>query len=78
MLALQMKGDDLDTYLATFEHLQQSARWEQDAQGMLLMLYHSLNKAICYTIIECTNPQPVILKDWFCTMQKQHATYVEI
>ena len=65
MLALQMKGDDLDIYLATFEHLHQSAEWKCDAQGMLLMLHHRLNKALCHTIIEQTDPQPTILEDWF-------------
>ena len=65
MLALQMKGDDLDTYLATFEHLRQSAGWERDVQGTLLMLHRGLNKALCRAIIERTDPRPVTLDDWF-------------
>ena len=65
MLALQMKGDDLNTYLAMFEHLQQSAGWEHNAQGTLLMLCQGLNKALCWAIIEQTDPQLVTLDDWF-------------
>ena len=77
MLALQMKGDDLDTYLATFEHLRQSAGWERDAQGTLLMLRRGLNKALCRAIIERTDPRPVTLDDWFRAARKQHAAYIE-
>jgi hypothetical protein len=32
-----MKGDDLNTYMAMFEHLRECAGWEADAQGTILM-----------------------------------------
>ena len=31
LLAIKMQGDDLDTYIATFDHLRDVAQWERDS-----------------------------------------------
>jgi hypothetical protein len=42
LINISMKGDDLDTYMATFEHLRERAGWEADAQGTILMFRRGL------------------------------------
>jgi Retrotransposon gag protein len=37
LINIQMKGEDLDTYISTFHHLRERAGWEPDAQGTILM-----------------------------------------
>jgi hypothetical protein len=37
LLRLRMKDNDLDTYIATFDHLRNSAGWEQNLQGTVLL-----------------------------------------
>jgi Retrotransposon gag protein len=37
LINIQMKGEDLDTYISTFHHLRERAGWEPDAQGTMLM-----------------------------------------
>jgi Retrotransposon gag protein len=37
LINIQMKGEDLDTYISTFHHLQERVGWEPDAQGTILM-----------------------------------------
>jgi hypothetical protein len=37
LISMSMKGDNLDTYMATFKHLQECAGWESDAQGTILL-----------------------------------------
>jgi Retrotransposon gag protein len=37
LINIQMKGEDLDTYISTFHHLRKRAGWEPDAQGTILM-----------------------------------------
>ena len=31
LLAIKMQGEDLDTYIATFDHLRDVAQWERDS-----------------------------------------------
>jgi hypothetical protein len=31
LLAIKMQGEDLDTYIATFDHLRAVAQWERDS-----------------------------------------------
>jgi Retrotransposon gag protein len=37
LINIQMKGEDLDTYISTFHHLWERVGWELDAQGTILM-----------------------------------------
>jgi hypothetical protein len=36
-LTIKMIGNDLDTYIATFDHLRDTAQWERDSQGTILL-----------------------------------------
>ena len=45
---LQMKGEDIDDYIATFESLIIKAGWEQAAQGSLKMFKQGLSAGIHY------------------------------
>jgi hypothetical protein len=46
LLAIKMQGEDLDTYIATFDHLRDVAQWERDSQGTILLFRRELNPAL--------------------------------
>ena len=56
---LQMKGEDIDDYIATFESLIIKAGWERAAQGSLEMFKQGLTPGIHYWILS-RNPVPRI------------------
>jgi hypothetical protein len=51
LLALKMQGNDLDTYIATFDHLWDTAGWEIDSQGMILLFRRGLHPALAQAVI---------------------------
>jgi Retrotransposon gag protein len=52
LINIQMKGEDLDTYISTFHHLREQAGWEPDAQGMMLMFRRGLKCPLATAIVE--------------------------
>ena len=61
---LQMKGEDIDDYITTFESLIIKAGWERAAQGLLEMFKQGLNAGIHYHILN-RNPVPRTIDDWY-------------
>jgi Retrotransposon gag protein len=52
LINIQMKGEDLDTYISTFHHLRERAGWEPDAQETMLMFRRGLKCPLATAIVE--------------------------
>ena len=52
LLAIKMQGGDLDTYIATFNHLHMAAEWEQDSRGMILLFRRGLQPNLAQAVID--------------------------
>jgi hypothetical protein len=72
-----MQGNDLDTYIATFDHLRDTAGWEIDSQGTILLFRRGLHPALAQAVINRTIPRPVTFEDWANAARTQHAIWVE-
>jgi hypothetical protein len=58
LISMSMKGDDLDTYMVTFEHLRGHVGWESDAQGTILLFHRGLKPLLARAIVKQTHPRP--------------------
>ena len=67
---LQMKGEDIDDYIATFKSLIVKAGWEQAAQGSLEIFKQGLNMGIHYCILN-RNPVPRTKDDWYTATREE-------
>jgi Retrotransposon gag protein len=65
LINIQMKGEDLDTYISTFHHLWERVGWEPDAQGMILMFRRGLKRPLVTTIVEWMHPWLQTLQGWY-------------
>jgi Retrotransposon gag protein/Zinc knuckle len=77
LINIQMKGEDLDTYISTFHHLQERAGWELDAQGTILMFQWGLKWPLATAIVEQMHPCPQTLQGWYQAVRAHHAAYAE-
>jgi Retrotransposon gag protein len=77
LINIQMKGEDLDTYISTFHHLCERAGWEPDAQGTMLMFRRGLKCPLATAIVEQTHPRPQTLQQWYQSARAHHAAYAE-
>jgi len=62
-MKLEMKSNDIDECIATFEHLIICAGWECGAKRSLGMFEQGLRKGTHYTIFQ-RDPIPQSLDDW--------------
>ena len=67
---LQMKGEDIDDYIATFESLIVKAGWERAAQGSLEMFKQGLTPGLHYRILN-RNPVPRTIDDWYTAAREE-------
>ena len=72
-----MQGEDLDIYIAMFDHLRDVAQWERDSRGTILLFRWGLNPALAQAVINRTIPRPVTFDDWANVVQTQHANWIE-
>jgi hypothetical protein len=56
LLAIKMQGGDLDTYIATFDHLRAATEWEQDSRGTILLFRQGLQPNLTQAVIDRTIP----------------------
>jgi hypothetical protein len=77
LLAIKMQGNDLDTYIATFDHLRETAQWERDSKGTILLFRRGLNPALANAVINRTIPRPQTFHEWAHAAQVQHANWIE-
>jgi Retrotransposon gag protein len=77
LINIQIKGEDLDTYIFTFHHLWERARWEPDVQGTILMFCRGLKCPLATAIVKQMHPWPQTLHAWYQATQAHHATYTE-
>jgi Retrotransposon gag protein/Zinc knuckle len=77
LINIQMKGEDLDTYISTFHHLCKQAGWELDAQGTILMFRRGLKRPLTMAIVEQTHPRPQTLQGWYQVARAHHVAYAE-
>jgi len=60
---LEMKGDEIDKYIATFEHLLSRAGWDRSAHGSLEMFKQGLRKGFHMTILQ-RDLLPTTINKW--------------
>jgi hypothetical protein len=77
LINIQMKGEDLDTYISTFHHLRKRAGWEPDVQGTILMFRRGLKRPLATAIVERTHPRLQTLQGWYQVARAHHAAYAE-
>jgi Retrotransposon gag protein/Zinc knuckle len=77
LINIQMKGEDLDTYISTFHHLRERAGWEPDAQGTMLMFRRGLKCPLATAIVKRTHPRPQTLQQWYQSARAHHTAYTE-
>ena len=70
LIDLQMKGEDIDDYITTFESLIVKAGWERAAQGLLEMFKQGLNASIHYCILN-RNPVLRTIDDWYVATREE-------
>ena len=72
-----MQGGDLDTYIATFDHLHTAVEWERDLRGTILLFRRGLQPNLAQAVIDQTIPWPQTFDDWANAARTQHANWVE-
>ena len=72
-----MQGGDLDTYIATFDHLHAAVEWERDSRGTILLFQCGLQPNLAQAVIDQTIPRPVTFDDWANATRTQHTNWVE-
>jgi Retrotransposon gag protein len=56
LMALKMKGDKLDVYIAKFDHLSLEARWEPNAKGTTILFCKGLKPQLHHAILKRVQP----------------------
>jgi len=64
LLAIKMHKHDLDTYIATFNHLCREAQYNHTAKGTIHLLAQGLNPAILKSILFGAGAIPVTMEEW--------------
>ena len=78
LTSLQMKGEDLDTYISTFEHLREKVQLERDAQQTFILFLGGLEAGFARAIIGRTHPKPRTVDEWYNAAREQQAIDAEI
>jgi hypothetical protein len=78
LLALKMKQDTLDNYIAEFEHLCTEAGWGRDDAGTLMIFKQGLTKGLHKAVLEKTLTCPTTLTAWENAAQDQHTLWAEV
>jgi hypothetical protein len=55
-MALKMKGDNLDGYIAEFDHLSLEAGWEPNVKGTTILFCKGLKTLLHCAILEKVQP----------------------
>jgi Retrotransposon gag protein len=77
-LDCRMKGDDLDNYLAEFDHWRSEAEWGENDVGTITQFRRGLKDGLHKAILQQTNPRPVSLREWVNAARDQHELWAEI
>jgi hypothetical protein len=64
LLALKMKQDALDDYVAEFEHLCVEAGWGRNDAGTIMIFKQGLTKGLHKAVLEKTQLHPTSLTEW--------------
>jgi len=67
---LEMKGDEIDEYIAIFEHLLARAGWDWAAHGSIEMFKQGLRKGIHARILQ-KDPLPNGIDQWQAAVRKE-------
>ena len=67
---LEMRGDEIDEYIATFEHLREKAGWERTAHGTLEMFKKGLPRRLHWTILQ-RDPMPTNIDEWISAARRK-------
>ena len=67
---LKMKGDEIDLYIANFEHLLAKAGWERNAHGSLEIFKRGLQKGLCLRILH-KDTIPGNLEEWQAAARRE-------
>ena len=77
-LEVKMKGDELEDFIAEFEHLRVEAEWAADDMGAINQFRKGLKPALHRAILERTTQRPSTLREWMDAARVQHDLWVEI
>jgi Retrotransposon gag protein len=78
LMALKMKGDKLDTYIAKFDHLSLEASWEPNAKGTTILFCKGLKPQLHHAILKKIQPQPITIIEWQEAMHNQHELWAKV
>jgi Retrotransposon gag protein/Zinc knuckle len=67
---LEMQGQDLDGYIATFKHLAREAGYTLDAEGTIQLFAHGLPKGLASAILH-RDTQPTTMDEWISFAQSE-------
>jgi len=67
---LEMRGDEIDEYLAAFEHLRLKAGWERGAHRTLEIFKKGLRRRVHWTILQ-RDPIPVTMDEWIAAARRE-------
>jgi hypothetical protein len=72
LMKLTMQGWDIDTYIATFDHLALAARWALDSEGTIVRFQEGLHKMIHSKALD-RDKIPHTIDEWKATAQNEVA-----
>jgi hypothetical protein len=78
LLALRMKQDALDDYIAEFEHLCAEDGWGRDDAGTLMIFKQGLTKGLHKAVLKKTPTRPTTLTAWENAAHDQHVLCAEV
>jgi hypothetical protein len=78
LLALKMKQDALDDYIAEFKHLCAEAGWGRNDASTLMIFKQGLTKGLHKAVFEKVQPRPTTLTEWENAARTQHALWAEV
>jgi len=67
---LEMRGDEIDEYIVTFEHLRLKTGWERGAHCILQIFKKGLPRGLHQTILQ-HDPIPVTMDEWRATARRK-------
>jgi len=67
---LEMRGDEIDEYIAAFEHLRLKVGWERGAHGTLEVFKKGLPRRLHWTILQ-RDPIPVTMDEWIVAARRE-------
>ena len=73
---LTMLGENLEEYIAKFNHLLKKTGWLQNMEGAAIYFQRGLTKGLFATILDREKPLPKDLEAWISAARDHHEAYL--